>query len=159
MRKFTKSLLTVALLVLAVGVANAEKKYADLSKLATVGGTNATWNGSTNTITWVGQSNNMVSNFDFAAGDYSTWEKVVLKVTSIDNCIGVRIQIRANGKEKTMPFNGTGTIEVNLSSYGFDDGDLTSVEWIRMLGSGYYDGESHTINSDTPGSAVISELG
>ena len=32
MRKFTKSLLTVALLVLAVGVANAEKKYADLAR-------------------------------------------------------------------------------------------------------------------------------
>jgi len=158
MRKFTKSLLTLALLVFAVGGANAEKKYADLSKLATVGGTNATWDGSTNTITWIGQSNNMVSNFDFPAGDYSTWEKVVVKVTSIDNCIGVRIQIRANGKEKTKPFNGTGTIEVDLSSYGFDAGDLNSVEWIRMLGSGYSDGESHTINSDTPGSAVISEV-
>ena len=156
MRKFTKCLLTLALLVLAVGGAKAEKLYADLSKLSN--GPVSTWDATTNTITWTAQSNNMISNFDFAAGDYSSWEKVVVKVTSIDNCIGVRIQIKANGKEKTKPFNGTGTIEVALSDYDFAAGDLASVEWIRMLGSGYYDGESHTINADNPASAVIAEV-
>ena len=157
MKKFLFLFLSL-FLIGGLNSVKAEKKSADLSKLQTVGGTNATWDGSTNTITWIGQSNNMVSNFDFAAGDYSTWEKVVVKVSSIDNCIGVRVQIKANGKEKTKPFNGTGTISVDISSYGFDSGDLEKVEWIRMLGSGYYDGESHTINSETPASAVIEEV-
>lgn len=156
MRKITKSLLTLALLVLAVGSVNAGKLHADLSKLGN--GPESTWDGATNTITWKALSNNMVSNFNFAAGNYSSWKKIVVKVASLNNAIGVRIQIRANGKEKTKPFNGTGTISVSLADYGFDPGDLNSVEWIRMLGSGNYDGETHTINETTPASAVIEEV-
>ena len=156
MRKITKSLLTLALLVLAVGSANAAKLNADLSKLATIGGTNATWDGATNTITWTDKSNNMVTNFDFAAGNYSSWKNIVVKVASLDNASFVRIQIRANGKEKTKPFNGTGTISVSLADFGFSSGDLNSVEWIRMLGSNWDD--PHTINSTTPASAVIEEV-
>ena len=156
MRKFTKLLLTLALLCVGVG-ANAEKLYADLSKLSSPD-SNATWDGNTNTITWVGQSNNMVTNFDFPAGDLSSWEMIVVNVASINNAIGVRVQIKANGAEKTKPVNGTGVTSIKLSAFGFADGDLEKVEWIRMLGSGYYDGESHTINNETPASAVISQV-
>ena len=140
-----------------VSSVKATKLYANLSALSSIG-SNATWNGTTNTISWVDKSNNMVSNFDFAAGNYSSWEKVVVNITSLDNAIGIRIQIRANGTEIAKAFNGTGTIKVNLSDFGFADGALKNVEWIRMLGSGHYDGESHTISSETPGSAVISEV-
>lgn len=133
----------------------ATKKYADLSKLSTIGGTNATWNGETNTITWTGQSNNMVANFDFAAGDYSSYESILVSVSELSNAIGVRVQIRANGQEKTKPVNGTGTTGISLSDFGFEKTDLKSVEWIRLLGSGWYDGESHTINSENPASAKI----
>lgn len=158
MKKFTKLMLTLAFVVLGVGVASAEKLNADLSKLTTPGGTNASWDGESNTITWVGQSNNMVSNFNFPTGDYRSWEKVVVKIASLNNAIGVRIQIRANGQEKTKAYNGTGTLSVNLADFGFTADDLKTVEWVRMLGSGWYDGENHTINSDTPGSAVIEEV-
>lgn len=152
-----KLLLLIALFTLMGGVnsVKAEKVYADLSKLATVDKTNATWDGETNTITWIGQTNNMVTNFDFAAGDYSSYESILVSVSELSNAIGVRIQIRANGKEIAKPVNGTGTIGVSLSSFGFGENDLKSVEWIRLLGSGYYDGESHTINSDNPASAKI----
>ena len=158
MRKFTKLLLTAMLLVAGVGTVNAGKLYADLSKLATVGGTNATWDGGTNTITWVNQSNNMVSNFDFPAGDYSSFESITVSVSGLSNAIGVRIQIRANGQEKTKPANGNVTTTISLSDFGFTKADLESVEWIRLLGSGWYDGESHTINAENPASAVISEV-
>ena len=158
MRKITKLLLTAMLLVAGVGTVNAGKLYADLSKLATVGGTNATWDGGTNTITWVNQSNNMVSNFDFPAGDYSSFESITVSVSGLSNAIGVRIQIRANGQEKTKPANGNATTTIRLSDFGFTKADLESVEWIRLLGSGWYDGESHTINAENPASAVISEV-
>jgi hypothetical protein len=156
MKRFTKSILALAMLMVGATSVSAEKLSADLTKLGN--GPVSTWNGETNTITWVGQSNNMISNFDFAAGNYSSWEKVVVKITELNNAIGVRIQIKANGKEKTKAFNGTGTIEVKLSDYDFTVSDLASVEWVRMLGSGYYDGESHTINNDNPASAVIAEV-
>lgn len=157
MKKITKSLIALALLFAGTMGVNAEKQYADLTKLETVQGTNATWDAENNTLTWVDRSNNMVSNFEFS-GNLSSWEKIVVNISSLNNSIGVRIQIRANGKEKTKPFNGTGSIEVKLSDFGFDVGDLNNVEWVRMLGSGWYDGENHTINGDTPGSAVISEI-
>ena len=160
MKKFTKLTLTLAMLFGILGGVSsvkATKLYANLSALSSIG-SNATWNGTTNTISWVDKSNNMVSNFDFAAGNYSSWEKVVVNITSLDNAIGIRIQIRANVTEIAKAFNGTGTIKVNLSDFGFADGALKNVEWIRMLGSGHYDGESHTISSETPGSAVISEV-
>lgn len=158
MKKFTKLMLTLAFVVLGVGGASAEKLNADLSKLTTPGGTNASWDGESNTITWVGQSNNMVSNFNFPTGDYRSWEKVVVKIASLNNAIGVRIQIRANGQEKTKAYNGTGTLSVDLADFGFTADDLKTVEWVRMLGSGWYDGENHTISSETPGSAVIEEV-
>ena len=152
-----KILFLIALFTLFVGANSyAAKLYADLSKLTTVDEVNATW--ADNTITWIGQSNNMVSNFDFDAGDYSSWEKIVVNITSLNNAIGVRVQIRAGGVEKTKAFNGTGEIEVNLKDFGFEGDALTSVEWIRMLGSGWYDGESHTINAENPASAIIGEV-
>ena len=154
-----KILFLIALFTLFVGANSyAAKLYADLSKLTTVDGVNATWDGEHNTMTWVGQSNNMISNFDFDAGDYSSWEKIVVNITSLNNAIGVRVQIRAGGVEKTKAFNGTGEIEVNLKDFGFEGDALTSVEWIRMLGSGWYDGESHTINAENPASAIIGEV-
>ena len=131
------------------------KKYATLSSLTN--GATSTWNSETNTITWTALTNNMLSNFDFAAGDYKQYTKIGVTISSITNADYVRVQIRANGKELTQSFSGTGTIEKSLTTdYGFNVADLESVEWVRMLGSTW--GDSHTIGAENPASAVISEV-
>lgn len=156
MKFFTKSLLTLALLVAGVTGVSAEKVNADLSKLSSIDGANATWDASTNTITWTAMSYNCITNFDLPTGDLSSWEKIVVNVTSLDNAVGVRIQIHfSDGTEPAKDFKGTGVISMNLSEFGVEG---KTVEWIRMLGSGWSSGESHTISADTPASAVISEV-
>ena len=112
----------------------ATKKYADLSKLSN--GPSSTWDGTTNTMTWTGTSNNMISNFDFAAGDYKSYEKIVVSISSLTGADFVRLQIKANGKEKLVSLEGKGTHEKTLlSDFGFTVADLESLEWIRLLGS------------------------
>ena len=144
----------VALFTLGGVTVSAKKVYADLSKLGN--GPVSTWDGTTQSITWTKQSNNMISNFDFAAGDYRSYDKIVVSVSDLNNAIGVRVQIRANGQEKTVALNGEGTFEKALTTdFGFTTADLQNLEWIRLLGSGFYDGESHTINADNPASAKI----
>lgn len=156
MRKFTKLLLTLAMLFGAVGV-NAEKVYADLSKLSSVNGANATWDGTTNTITWTGTSYNIISNFDFAAGDYKQYTIIGVTVTNLTNADFVRLQIKANDQEKICFLNGTGTFEKSLTEdFGFTVTDLEHFQWARLLGSNNTD--SHTFNSENPASAVISEV-
>lgn len=145
------------LLVAGVGTVNAGKLYADLSKLGN--GPVSTWDGVTNTMTWTGTSNNMISNFDFAAGDYSAYSTISITVSNLTNAVGVRLQIRANGQEKIVALNGNGSFTKNLiDDFGFTAADLANVEWIRVLGSAWQNGESHTIDAENPASAVISDV-
>lgn len=154
-----KKVLLLMFTILTLGVVNvsAKKVYADLSKLSN--GPVSTWDASTSTITWTGQSNNMISNFDFAAGDYRSYDKIVVSVSDLNNAIGVRVQIKANGQEKVVALNGEGTFEKSLTTdFGFTVADLLNLEWIRLLGSGWYDGESHAINVENPASAKIGKV-
>jgi len=138
-------------------VANAGKLYADLSKLGN--GPVSTWDGATNTITWTATSNNMISNFDFPAGDYSAYSTISITVSNLTNAAGVRLQIKANGQEKLVVLNGNGSFTKNLiDDFGFTAADLANVEWIRALGSAWQNGESHTINAENPASAVINDV-
>lgn len=135
-------------------MANAGKLYADLSKLGN--GPVSTWDGTTNTMTWTGKSNNMISNLDFAAGDYKTYTTVTVSSSDYSNGDYVRLQIRANGQEKTQSF-APGTVTKSLiDDYGFTTADLASFEWARLLGSSWDD--SHTIETDNPASAKINSV-
>ena len=155
-----KILFLIALFTLFVGANSyATKIYADLSKLTTVGGVNATWDGEHNTMSWTGTSNNMISNFDYAAGDYSSYESISITVSGLSNAAGIRLQVRANGQEKLVALNGEGNFTKKLvSDFGFTESDLKSVEWVRVLGSAWQNGESHTIDAEHPASAVISDV-
>lgn len=136
---------------------NAGKLYADLSKLGD--GPVSTWNGSTNTITWTATSNNMISNFNFAAGNYRSYSTISITVSNLNNAVGIRLQIKANGVEKLVALNGNGTFTKYLTDdFGFTASDLTKVEWIRILGSGNGSNETNTIDADHPASAVISDV-
>ena len=156
MKRFTKSLIALALLFAGTMGVNAEKKYADLTKLTSIDGANATWSG--NTISWTALSYNCISNFNFESGDYSTWEKIVVNIASLNNADGIRVQIHcADGSEPAKDFKGTGVISMNISEFGLGD-KLKTVSWIRILGCGNQSGDSHTINADNPASAVITEV-
>lgn len=160
MRKFTKMMLTLALLFGAVGGVSSVKARpvsADLSKLSTIGGTNATWDGTNNTITWVDKSNNMVTNLSFAAGDYKLYSKIGISVSDLNNANFVRVEIRANGKNKVF-YAGDGVTEKYLiADLGFTAADLENFEWARILGSNW-DDNTHTINGDNPASAKINSV-
>ena len=136
---------------------SAKKLNADLSKLGN--GPVSTWDSSTSTITWTSQSNNMITNFDFPSGDYRSYDKIVVSVSNLNNAVGVRVQIRANGQEKVIPLNGDGIHTKSLTTdFGFSTSDFENLEWIRLLGSGFWDGESHEISSETPASAKINAV-
>ena len=153
----TKTVLTLMLLLLSVGGAQAGKLYADLSKLAN--GPVSQWDGSTNTMTWTATSNNMISNFSFASGNYSNYSTISITVSNLNNAAGIRLQIKANGQEKLVALNGNGSFTKKLTDdFGFTLADLASVEWIRVLGSAWQNGENHTINADNPASATISDV-
>lgn len=158
MKFFTKLFAVLAFLCVSVA-ANAEKVYADLSKLVQFGSSQTTWDNATNTLTWHATSNNMISPFDFGLTDATTgkmdlssFSKIVVKVTSINNAEYVRVQMKVkDGAEVTNKFSGTGEISLDLSEYG-DADKLSAVEWVRMLGCSY-DGPFVD-----PATAVIAEV-
>lgn len=155
--KFTKLMLSLALLVAGAVGASAEKLYADLSKLSN--GPVSTWDGATSTMTWTGTSNNMISNFDFPIGNYREYQTISVTVSDLTNAVGLRLQIKANGQEKLVALNGNGTFTKYLiDDFGFTSSDLTKVEWVRLLGSAWQNGESNTIDAEHPASAVISDV-
>ena len=157
MTKITKLMLTLALLVAGVGGVKAGKLYADLSKLGN--GPVSTWDGTTNTMTWTATSNNMISNFNFAAGNYKDCSTISITVSDLSNAVGIRLQIKANGQEKLVALNGNGTFTKYLTDdFGFTASDLAKVEWIRVLGSAWQNSENNTIDADHPASAVISDV-
>lgn len=157
MKKTKNLMLAIMLLIVGVGGASASKLYADLSKLSN--GPISTWDGTTSTMTWTGTSNNMISNFNFPAGNYRAYSTISITVSDLTNAVGVRLQIKANGQEKLVALNGNGSFTKNLiDDFGFTASDITKVEWVRVLGSAWQNGESNTIDADHPASAVISDV-
>ena len=154
MKKFLLFLFTL----FAVGGVDvcATKVYADLSALKGGGGA-ATWESSTQTMTWTATSNNMLNGFNFPTGDLSAYETITINVSDVENAAGIRIQMKANGTEGDVKaLNGEGTFTIALSDLAQKSGmDLTKVEWIRVLGSAWQNSESHTIKTESPASAKI----
>lgn len=138
MRKITKLMLTLALLVAGVGVANATKYYADLSGASGVG--NATWTAGTNTFAWTADSYAylVVPGGSFS-GDLSEYTTIGLDVSGLVN--EFRVDILANGKTftgKSIATDGNVVLDI-LSDFNLQWNpdkitveDLKSVEAIRL---------------------------
>ena len=76
MRKFTKSLLTLALLVVAVGGVKAQTKvYATFENPSN---TNAIWDKNTSSFTWTQSTWNQIGNIGLPNGDISAYKKLVV---------------------------------------------------------------------------------
>ena len=158
-----KTLLLLVVLFTMGGVNSwaGDKTNADLSKLGN--GPVSKWDAATSTMTWTQTSNNMISNFDFgiSIANLSPYESITIKCSALTNAAGIRIQMKANGVESdAIALNGDGTHKTNLSAFKKGDNpmDLTKVEWIRLLGSAWQNGESHTINTDNPATVKLEEV-
>ena len=79
MKFFTKSMLTLALLLGAVGVANAgEKVYATFGNPSN---TNTTWDSATKTFTWSTTYYNQLRNIGLPTSGLGAYTKLVIKCT------------------------------------------------------------------------------
>lgn len=76
MRKITKLMLTLALLIVGVGGAKAVTLNASFQKPAD----NGAWNGETNTYTWTASYNNLMTIFEFPNGELTNYTKIHLEV-------------------------------------------------------------------------------
>lgn len=136
MRKFTKSLLTLALLVLAVGSASAKTLSVDLSALP-ASSENTTWawdaDASTGTFAWKGTSWN--STELFGSGDYSTYTTLNL-VTAAGTADHFRIIIKFTNGASQVTINpvNTGTQSITLTDYT-TAANLANVQTIRLSGA------------------------
>ena len=136
MRKFTKSLLTLALLVLAVGGANSKTLSVNLSALpATSENTTWSWDSgtSTGTFAWSGQSYN--STELFGSGDYSTYTTLKLE-TATGTADHFRIILKfSNGADQvTINPVSTGSQSITLTDYT-TAANLANVQTIRLSGA------------------------
>lgn len=138
MRKITKLMLTLALLIAGVGGVNGKKYYADLSTAGATG--NATWTAGTNTFAWTQSSYAyMVVPGGSFSGDLSQYTTIGLTVSDIDN--EFRVDILANGKTFTgKSITTDGNVVLNILNdfnlqYQADKittEDLKSVTAIRL---------------------------
>ena len=116
MRKFTKLMLTLTLCVFGLGVANAERVYADLSKYGDK------WDGTDVTFSWTAPWGNQLgpnlNEIGLPSGDLRTWQKLVVVVDELNNCDFFRVLVYSGddtGHNNTLIVNNTGTNEFTLS--------------------------------------------
>ena len=155
MRKFTKSLLALALMVFAVGGAKAEKVYADLSQYGDK------WDGVDLTFSWTATSGNQLyptlDNGGLPKGDLRSWQKLVVVVDELSNCDFFRVLVY-NGADanhsNTFKVNKTGKNEFVLSG---NVDELDKVTKIVLSGSNWEDSKNSTW-AETPASFKVKEV-
>lgn len=135
MRKITKSLLTLALLVLAVGGSNSyatRKLDVNLSTMPTSSG-EAVWDYATKTFSWKAKWSNSIALPGLK--DNLCAYSAISFVTSAGTCDHFRIIVYLNnGVQKTWSGN-VGTTSVTFASLGLKQEDLTSVSSINISGA------------------------
>jgi len=132
MKFITKSLLTLALLVGAVGVANAgEKVYATFENPSN---TSTTWNSATKTFTWTAASYNQLRNIGLPTSNLGSYVKLVIKCT-INSGDKFRILVYKGNENKTMWVNQSGETTFNLPSTDVPADFLSAATEICLSGS------------------------
>jgi hypothetical protein len=136
MRKFTKSLLALALLFVGVGGVNSKTLSVNLSALP-ASSENTTWawdaGTSTGTFAWTGTSYN--STELFSIGNYSAYTTLKL-VTKEGTANHFRIIIKFTNGASQVTINpvATGTVSVNLLEHTTVE-NLAKVQTIRLSGA------------------------
>ena len=155
MRKFTKSLLTLALLVFAVGSAKAEKVYADLSQYG------AKWDGTDVSFSWTATYGNQLTpsleTIGLPKGNLSSWQKLVVVVDELNNCDFFRVLVYSgsdSNHSNTFKCTKTGANEFILSG---NVDFLDNVTKIVLSGSNWEDSKNSTWG-ETPASFKVKEV-
>lgn len=153
MRKFTKSILALALIMVGAMNANAEKLYSDFSEISAGGG--ASWNAETKTMGWSGNWGNAVAYFmikgiDNVGGyyDLSSWETITVTFSLTGNTNGVRIRMKDNtggdGDWILMP-EGTNTLKITDFKKGGAALNYSKIGGIQLSGGNNTTEESTAI--------------
>lgn len=155
MRKFTKSLLTLALLVFAMGEAKAEKVYADLSQYG------AKWDGTDVSFSWTATYGNQLTpsleTIGLPKGNLSSWQKLVVVVDKLNNCDFFRVLVYSgsdSNHSNTFKCTKTGANEFILSG---NVDFLDNVTKIVLSGSNWEDSKNSTWG-ETPASFKVKEV-
>lgn len=163
MRKTTKLLLTLALIVMGAVGAQATKKYADLSKASNILG-NAKWNYETRTLSWDSKSNNLMDLPDLV-GDWSEYTTIKLETSDLQGGGQFRLMVYFDGTPETITMYSAGNKDLKFSER-FAGKDLSKVTQVRLGGSGsetgsvviskvYLDGKPMSLSFDETGVAEI----
>ena len=133
MRKFTKSLMVLALLFTMFMNASAKTLECNLAGLPE-SSENTTWNSSTNTFAWSGTSWN--STAIFGSGNYFGYTTLKLNTTA-GTADHFRIIIKyTNGTgQTTINPVACGNVDVDLASKGVNLDDMAFIESIRLSGA------------------------
>ena len=100
MRNFTKSILALAMLFVAVGAsAKTEKVHATFE--GTFATDQATWDAATKTMTWKASWSNQIKNIGLPKGDLSKYKKLVVDI-DIKSGDQIRILFYKGGANKTL---------------------------------------------------------
>ena len=143
MRKITKSILALALLMVGAVNANAEKVISDFSEISEGGG--ASWDASTKTMGWSANWGNAVAYFMIKGidktGDYydlSSWETITVKFSLTGTTNGVRIRMKDNtggdGDWILMAGEGEHTLKITDFKKGGAALDYTKIGGIQLSG-------------------------
>ncbi len=140
MKFFTKSMLTLALLLGAVGVANAgEKVYATFGNPSN---TNTTWDSATKTFTWSTTYYNQLRNIGLPTSGLGAYTKLVIKCT-INAGDKFRILVYKGGDNQTLWVEQSGETTFDLTTIPTDF--LAAATEICLSGS----------NQAAPGEVVV----
>lgn len=132
MRKFTKLMLTFALLVGVMGGVNATKLYPTYGTPAS----NGSWDG-TNTYSWTGSTNNLMTVFQFPNGELADYTLLHLNISTT----GPRVCfMKGSSTLATIVFGSAGEKNIVLSQHestkNLDLSQVTHISFGGNTGSG-----------------------
>ena len=135
MRKFTKMMLTLALLFSAVGGVKATKLYATYGTPAS----NGKWDAETNTYTWTGNYSNLMTIFEFPSGDLGDYTSLHLTTSNYSDAYRVCF-MNGSTAVATISFYSGGEKDIVFSerteTKDLDMSQITHISFGGSSGSG-----------------------
>ena len=160
MKKLTKLMLTLTLLIVGVGGVNATKLYADLSSSTATG--NSTWDSSTKSFAWTAGSYAYME-LKGLSGDLSEYTTLVVDAADYKSSWRIDVELTdgtvLKGSDRSMAYWSANKKEITLSEK-YTAEQIAAVKAIRI--STNSDGGSVTINAaylEKPFSLVFDENG
>ena len=154
MKKFTKLFLALALLVVGVGTANAERITKTPRECW-----GAQFNASTNTMTWDGPDGWHILWTDIPGGDITNYQTFHVTLSNFsDNASYIRLVIKDTSEHsvEVKLTDGENTIDLKALMENNTNVDYTSVADITLWGGANVEGK--TIDADNKASVVITNM-